>query len=112
MKMYHGINIKNKHKKTHVLKLHKILYGQRQAGWVWFKHLTSKLNEIGFQKSSCNDCFYYLGKNMFFFYVDDGVFLSSNSTDVEQAINDLKLTGLNLEDRGNMVDYLGINFSH
>ena len=49
---------------------------------------------------------------MFFFYVDDGVFLSSNSTDVEQAINDLKLTGLNLEDRGNMVDYLGINFSH
>ena len=49
---------------------------------------------------------------MFFFYVDDGVFLSPKSTDVDKAIDDLNLTGLKLEDRGDMADYLGINFSH
>ena len=38
MKLPHGIIVKNKHKKTHVLKLRKNLYGQRQAGRVWFKH--------------------------------------------------------------------------
>ena len=112
MKLPHGIKVKNKHKKTHVLKLRKNLYGQRQAGRVWFKHLTSKLKEIGFQPSSCDDCLYYRGSTMFFFYVDDGVFLSPQSTDVDKAIDDLKLTGLNLEDRGDMADYLGINFSH
>ena len=30
----------------------------------------------------------------------------------DKTIDDLKLTGLNLEDRGNMPDYLGIDFPH
>ena len=49
---------------------------------------------------------------MFFFYVDDGIFISKNPQDVETAIADLRNAGLDLEDRSSIADYLGITFRH
>ena len=43
---------------------------------------------------------------------NDGVFLSPHNKDVDHVIDDLKLAGLDLEDRGDMANYFGINFSH
>ena len=112
MKMPHGIKVQGKGKKTHVLKLEKNLYGAKQAGKVWHDHLTNKLKSIGFIPSKCDPCLYYRNHVMFFFYVDDGIFISKHPQDVEAAIADLRHTGLDLEDRGSIADYLGINFRH
>ena len=112
MKVPAGIKVKGKKGKKAVLKLIKNLYGQKQAGRVWFKHLTSKLKKIGFEPSEVDECIFYKGSCVFFFYVDDGIFLSPDKTEVSKAIDDLKSTGLDLEDRGNISDYLGINFNY
>lgn len=45
-------------------------------------------------------------------YVDDGIFMAPKSKSVQRAIDDLKGTGLDLEDRGDIGDYLGINFKY
>ena len=42
-----------------VLKIHKNLYGQKQAGKVWNKHLVAKLRTIGFQQSQVDECVFY-----------------------------------------------------
>ena len=47
----------------------------------------------------------------FFFYVDDGVFLCPDKTKVDNAIKELQ-QDLELEDQGDIADYLGINFTY
>ena len=49
---------------------------------------------------------------MFFFCEDVSIFLSPQRKDVDQVIYDLKLTSLDLVDRDDITDYLGINFSN
>ena len=88
MKVPSGIKVKGKKGKGAVLKLRKNLYGQKQAGRVWFKHLTSKLKKIGFEPSEVDECTFYKGSCVFFFYVDDGIFLSPDKNEVNKAIDD------------------------
>ena len=92
------------------------MYGQKQAGRVWNKHLIDGLRNIGFKQSESGDeCIFYRGYVIFFFYVDDGCFLSPNVESVTKAIVDLKNPELakhkyDKEDKGDIADYLGINF--
>ena len=110
MKMPAGIAVKNDHRSTRVLKLRKNLNDQTQAGRVWFNHLSSKLLSIGFNPSKVDPCIFYRDPCIFFFYVDDGIFMSPKEGDVNKAITDLKATHLDIEDRGDIADYLGVNF--
>ena len=57
MELLQGIETKHGNSKDHVLKLLQNIYGQKQAGWVWNHHLTSKLLEIGFIQSLIDDVF-------------------------------------------------------
>ena len=45
-------------------------------------------------------------------YIMMVAFISPHNKDVDHVIDDLKLAGLDLEDRGDMANYFGINFSH
>ena len=54
----------------------------------------------------------YKGSCVFFFYVDYDMFLSPDKKEVNRAIDDLKATGLELEDLCNISDYLSINFNY
>ena len=58
--------------KTHVLKLLKNVYGQKQAGRVWNDYLTGKLLGLGFKRSLIDECVFYRGSLVFLLYVDDG----------------------------------------
>jgi hypothetical protein len=49
MELPAGIETKYGNGKTHVLKLLKNLYGQKQAGRVWNQHLTKGLKQLGLQ---------------------------------------------------------------
>jgi hypothetical protein len=115
MKLPHGITTANNDKNSHVLKLHKNIYGGKNSGRIWNDYLTKGLKEIGFTQSIIDECVFYKGHLIFLCYVDDGIFAGPNKDDIDKAIQDLtnptkaKAT-FNIEDQGNIADYLGINF--
>jgi uncharacterized protein (DUF849 family) len=42
-------------------------------------------------------------------YVDDGILASKNKEEIEQAIKDIQSTGCEINDQGDLHDYLGVN---
>ena len=76
-------------RKTHILKLLKNLYGQKQAGRVWNQFLQEQLIKLGFEQSAIDECLYYCGSLLFIIYVDDGILASSNKEEIEKAIKDI-----------------------
>ena len=77
---------------------------------MWYQHLTSKIHETGFKQSAIDECVFYRGNVIFFFYVDDGIFMSLDTKEVDKTIKDLKKKGLDIENQGDIADYLGIHF--
>jgi len=112
MELPKGIETKFGNGRTHVLKLKKNLYGQKQAGRVWNQHLVKGLTDIGFKPSDADDCVFYRGKTIFAFYVDDGYFTAPKAKDIDQAIKDLANAGFDIEDKGSLKDYLGVNVDY
>jgi hypothetical protein len=109
MELPKGIEMKDGNRKTHVLKLLKNLYGQKQAGRVWNQHLVAGLCKIGFQQSEVDECVFYRNKTIFVVYVDDGIFAGPDESEIKQAIKDFRKVGFDIEDKGNIKDYLGVN---
>jgi hypothetical protein len=68
-----GFDLKGK-KKEICLKLRKNMYGMKQAGRVWNKHVKRGLTKLGFKVSAVDPCVYYHGKAVFMMYDDDGIF--------------------------------------
>jgi hypothetical protein len=95
---------------TNVLKSLKKLYGQRQAGRVWNKHLTAGLLKVGFVQSNVDDCVFYGGNLMFMVYVDDGILCCPNMHEIDKCILEIRAASYDIEDLGNVNDYLGIKF--
>jgi glutamate 5-kinase len=75
MKVPSGVKIEGKgDAKDYVLKIHRNIYGQKQAGRVWNKYLTNKLTKIlGFKQSKVDECVYYRGKTLYVLYTDDSL---------------------------------------
>jgi Reverse transcriptase (RNA-dependent DNA polymerase) len=57
----------------YVLKLKKNLFGQKQAGRVWNKHLVNKLESVGFKQSVIDECLFFKSSAMFILYTDDSI---------------------------------------
>ncbi len=53
--------ITDQDRKDYVLKLEKNLYGQKQAGRVWYLHLRKNLLKLGFKPSEHDECVFYYG---------------------------------------------------
>ena len=98
--------------KTHVLTLKKYSYGQKQAEKVWFDHLSKGLFDIGFKRSEVDECVFTRGTTIFMCYVDDGIFSDPDDSNIDQAIQDLKKAGFDIENRGDLQDYLGIHVEY
>ena len=98
----------------HVLKIKKNLYGGKNAGKIWFDHLKSVLENIGFTQSQADSCVFYRKGVIFVFYVDNGLISARNSKDIDKFIKDLRNVKkakkrLTLDNQGEIKDYLGIN---
>ena len=89
MELPKGIETKYGNGKTHVLKLLKNLYGQKQAGRVWNLFLHERLIKLGFEQSAIDECPYYCGSLLFIIYIDDGILVSSNKEEIEKAIENI-----------------------
>ena len=88
MRIPKGFTIDGVTRETHALKLLQNLYGQKQAGRVWNKHLHEILLELGWIQSTADDCVYYKGDVIFCVYVDDGIFFSINKESIDKCIQE------------------------
>jgi hypothetical protein len=95
---------------THALNLLKNLYGQRQAGMACNKHLTEGPVKMGFIQYKLDECVFYRDGVICMVYVDDGLFFCLTLSKIDQAILELRASGYDIEDMGDVNDYLGINF--
>lgn len=90
-----------------MLSLKKNLYGTRQASRVWFNYITAGLKKRGFKQSKVDQSVFYKGETIFILYVDDGILIGPNSTEINEIIKSLK-RDYNLTDEGELNEYLGI----
>jgi hypothetical protein len=64
-----------------------------------------------FQAFLIDSSVFYRDDVIFMVYVDDGIFLGNNDTQLQNAIKELQGLGLNIEDQSHPADYVGVNIS-
>jgi len=94
-------------RKDYVLKLEKNLYGQKQAGRVWYLHLKRNLLKLSFKPSEHDECIFYYGKTIFIVYTDDTILLGPDQQEIDTLVKRLEKT-FKIEDQRELSDYLGI----
>jgi hypothetical protein len=109
MELPQGIQTKHGNSKEYVLKLEKNIYGQKQAGRIWNSFLVDKLTSIGFTTSLIDDCVFFCNDIIFMVFMNNGIFLGSNDLQLQEVIKEIQNLGLNIEDQGHSVDYVGVN---
>ena len=110
MKIPAGFKIVNGDTKDYVHQLHRNVYGQKQAGRVFYQYLRNKLvNDVGFRQSKVDECVFYRGNVMYVLYTDDSLLAGPNLEEIEQAIKDIKKAKLDITIEGDIQDFLGVN---
>jgi histone deacetylase 1/2 len=84
------------------------LYGQKQAGRVWNKHLHKGLVEMGFTQSKIDECIYFRGATIFLCYVDDSILIDPDSGVIDKVISEFQERQYTVTDEGEIDDYLGV----
>ncbi|KAK9144280.1 hypothetical protein Sjap_004183 [Stephania japonica] len=96
---------------SHVCKLHKALYGLRQAPRAWFDKLKSTLVSWGFRNSKAdNSLFVFRSESTVLYilvYVDDIIVTGSQISSIQSFINKLH-TSFALKDIGELNYFLGM----
>jgi hypothetical protein len=110
MEVPKGFEIEGCDRRQHCLKLHKNVYGSKNAGRTWYQYLTKKLiEEVGFVQSKVDECVFYKGKVMYVLYTDDSVLAGPDRKEIEAVIADIKKAKLDITVEGDIQDFLGIN---
>ena len=96
-------------RKTFVLKLHRNLYGQKQARRVWYKYLRKCLiTKAGFLPSKHDECLFFRGKVMYALYIDDSILGAPTRHELDVAIAAMKDAKLQITLEGDLTDFLGV----
>jgi len=117
MEVPQGFNVDG-NRGDYCLRLHKNLYGQKQAGRVWNQFLHEGLIARGFVQSNVDMCVYYRNSVVLLLYVDDGIFIGPNQQDIDEAYQLLSKVFVDAQciehrayvmtDEGDLVDYLRV----
>jgi len=86
MEIPRGMKLKGGRKEDYVPKLHRNIYGQKQAGRVWYKYLSEKLSLIGFTKSAVDEGVFYRGRVIYVIYTDNSILTAPTKAEVDKAI--------------------------
>ena len=106
-----GYQIQNGNNKYYALKLHKNLYGQKQAGRVWNEYLVEKLPNVGFQQSKHDSCVFFRKRVIYILYTDDSIITGPTTTEINEAIQAIKSTKLDITEEGDVNDFVGVNIT-
>ena len=108
-----GLKIEGGKSDDYVLKINRNIYGQKQAGRVWNKYLVNKLvNELGFVQSKIDECLFYRGKVMYALYTDDSILAGPNKAEIDDIIQEMRKSKLNITNEGDITDFLGVNIEN
>ena len=92
----------------HVLLLKRSLYGLRESPLNWFNALCEGLRAQGFEPPSQREPCLFIKKNvMVLVYVDDCIFVSNDSRNIDREINKLK-GRFDLDREDDMAGFLGV----
>ena len=96
-------------RKAFVLKLHRNLYGQKQAGRVWYNYLRKRLiTQAGFIPSKHDECLFFRGKVLYALYIDDSILGAPTRCELDEAITAIKEAKLQITLEGDLADFLGV----
>jgi Reverse transcriptase (RNA-dependent DNA polymerase) len=110
MEVPKGFEIEGHDWKDHVLKLHRNVYGSKNAGRTWYQYLQKKLiEEVGFTQSKVDECVFYKGKVMYVLYTDDSILAGPDKAEIDKVIDDIRKAKLDITVEGDIQDFLGIN---
>ena len=109
MKIPKGVTIGHGNNDDYVLKLHKNMYGQKNAGRVWNTYLVNKLTKIGFVQSKVDKCLFYHGKVMYVLYTDDSILAGPDEKEIDNVIAKMRQAKLDITIEGTLEDFLGVN---
>ena len=110
LRLPQGYKRKGMTRKTHVLKLKRNVYGQKQAIRVWNQYMDQGMKSIGFTPSKFDPCLYYRKSIVFLVYIDDCIVFGPNDTAIDEVVKDLRMSSKNftIDDQGEVGDFLGI----
>jgi hypothetical protein len=95
-----------------VLKLNKNIYGQKQAGLVWNKHLVQRLEKVGLKQCETDPCIFTKGKIVYILYTDDSILMGPDPKELDNLIDKMKATKLELTVEGDISDFLGVKIDY
>ena len=102
------MNIPEKFKRNHVLKLKRSMYGLRQSPRNFFKHLKKNLEIAGFVQSENDPCLFISDNVICVCYVDDCLWWSPEQRHIDEAIERVKVN-MDLEVEDSVDGFLGIS---
>lgn len=108
MKIPKGFQVQDAEQDEYLLKIEKNLYGGKQAGRVWNKHLVSRLQSIGFKQSKVDECVFFRGKTVYVLYTDDSILAGPDEKEIDKIIQDMKKANLDITVEGDLSDFLGV----
>jgi len=108
MEIPRGVTLDGADRSLYVLHLKQNLYGMKQAGRVWNKHLVGGLVKLGFVQSAVDECVLYFNKSVLLVYTDDTILMGPDEKELTHIVTLLQ-SKFNLEVEGTLCDYLGIN---
>ena len=88
--MFNQIGITENHKKNHVLKLNRSLYGLHQLPRNFFLYPKGNLEAVGFSQSQLDPCLFILGHVICVFYVDNCLFFAARKSNIEKVVKAIK----------------------
>ena len=91
-----------------VLQMKKNVYGGRQGGRVWNKHLVGKLKAAGFKQSDHDECLFFFKTAVYVLYTDDSILTGPVQKDIDEALLCMQKIGLDITDEGDVGDFLGV----
>jgi hypothetical protein len=99
-------------RRLYVLKLHKNLYGLKQAGHNWHVKLKDGLLDLGFKPCLTDPCVFTKRDLIVLVFVDDCLIFSRDKAKVDGFIDQLRAKNFDLTDEGDIQQYLGIDVKH
>jgi Reverse transcriptase (RNA-dependent DNA polymerase) len=92
----------------YVLKLVQNLYGQKQAGRVWYKYLSDGLcTRLNFIQNVHDPCIFWRGRSVIVVYTDDTIITGPDSQELDEIIADIAKE-FDITSAPRMSDFLGV----